>query len=351
MNIFFASDNKFVQHLCVSIASILYNAASTDEFIFYILDSNISEKNKQKIMKLKSIKNFEIEFIKVSDEMFKDCPITKDCSHITKQTYYRYIIPIIKPELDKCLYLDCDIVVEDSLSSLWQKDIEDYYVAAVEELHYETSIDAKRLNLDTMFNAGILLINLKKWKEQNITNQLFKNTAELSKLNKLRWQDQDVLNYTFKNQVLFVEPKYNLQCNAYYDGWLNKYTQEELESAKIAPVIIHYNSCYKPWSNQCKHPLWKRYYNYLKITPFKLDYYKWKIGYYKIKYNMLKTIFSISNGNMHKIIKFFGITFKFKSEKLKQRKINEELKTEIDILKQDLINIKNKLSDKEGINV
>ena len=53
MDIFIASDNNYIQHLGVSIASILYNAAPQDEFNFYILENNISNLNKEKIFSLK----------------------------------------------------------------------------------------------------------------------------------------------------------------------------------------------------------------------------------------------------------------------------------------------------------
>ncbi|MBR1649188.1 MAG: glycosyltransferase [Alphaproteobacteria bacterium] len=312
MDIFFATDDKFAEYLSVAMASILATARPKDYHRFYILDGGVSEANKKHIANLKKIKDFYLEYIKVDDDLFKDCPMTKECAHISRQTYYRYIIAKVKPDLDKALYLDGDIICKSSLSEFWNINIDNYYAAAVEGLSTATPSIAKRLGTQTSFNAGVLLINLKKWKEDNIPAKLFANTALLANQNKLVWQDQDVLNYTFKDCVLFVSPRFNLQYNAFVDTYCHQYSFDEIEAAKKNPVIIHYNSPQKPWNEECAHPLWKEYYKYLKLTPYKKDYYKW---YFKRKTKKLaKGFFSVSDkktGLKHyKIYKILGVKVK-----------------------------------------
>ncbi len=269
MEIFFAADDKYAPYLCVSIASILKNANSDDKFNFYILDGGISKARKTRIEDLRKIHDFNVEFVKINDETFEECPITRSCVHISKPTYYRYIIPRVKPNLDKCFYFDCDIIVEKSLDEFWKMDFENNYAIAVEELHQCAINDAKRLNVDTIFNAGVLLINLKKWKEDNIEQKLFENTSKLASENNLIWQDQDVLNYTFANKVKFISPKYNPQCNAFYLTKCSTFTEDELENAKKDPTIIHYNSDLKPWEKNCQHGLKNRYQKYfMMVHPF-----------------------------------------------------------------------------------
>lgn len=305
MDIFFASDDRFSQHLCNAMTSILVNALSFENFNFYILDGGISDKNKRKIEKIKRIKDCKIEFIKVDDSLFDCCPLTKECRHISKQTYYRYIIPKLKPDLNKAFYFDCDIVVNDSLNAFWYTDLKDNYVAAVEELYFGASDDEKRLNITTEFNAGIILINLEKWKNENITEKLFENTKLLVKENNIKWVDQDVLNYTFNNKIEFVSPKYNLQCNAFFDGRrTTRCTQKELNDSKHAPVIVHFNSFRKPWNKHCDHLLWEQYYHYLKFSPYKSEYYKYKLQKYKNEYKY----------KFKKYLKEFGRIFYYKKK-------------------------------------
>lgn len=311
MNIFFASNDNYVQHLSVSIASILINSLPNEKFNFYILDGNISDNNKNILLSLKNIKDFNMEFIHVQDEMFKMCPITSVCYHISNQCYYRYIIPLVKPELEKVLYLDCDIVIKDSLEDLWNIDLKDNYVAAVEDLSLITNDDAKRLGTNHYFNSGVLLINNELWKRDDIINTLFKNTQEIH--DKIRWVDQCVLNYTFKDKVLFVSPKYNLQHSAYNDTKYNLYKKNEIEYAKAFPVIVHYTGCDKPWHKKCYHKLWKDYYKYLKYTPYKKIYYAYKFK--KFVKSFLQSVFLLKNENDKKILRFIGLKIKIPRKK------------------------------------
>ena len=70
--VFMASDENFAPFVAITMASILKNTSSFVEF--YVLDSGISKKNKQKIINLnKFFKNFSIEFIEVdTDKYFKN---------------------------------------------------------------------------------------------------------------------------------------------------------------------------------------------------------------------------------------------------------------------------------------
>ena len=326
MDIFFSSNDNYSQYLCVSIASILINSLPIENFNFYVLDGGIQDKNKEKILNLKKIKNFNIEFIKVDDNLFKDCDITSDCLHISKQTYYRYIIPKLKPQIKKCLYLDCDIIVNDSLNELWNINLEDNYVAAVEDLFLLTDEDAKRLNVNHYFNAGVLLINNELWIKDNISELLFENTLKIK--DKIRWVDQCVLNYTFKDKVLFISPKYNLQHSAYKDTKYNIYNKDQIDFAQKSPIIIHYSGSDKPWSKKCTHHLWKQYYKYLKYTPYKNIYYTYKFK--KFIKSFFKSIFSIQNIECYKLVKFFGLKFYIKNkQKEYMLKLENDIKNDI----------------------
>jgi lipopolysaccharide biosynthesis glycosyltransferase len=290
MEIFFSADNNYAQHLVVTLASILVNSLKIENFNFYILDGGISDRNKKKLLKLKKLKPFNIEFIKIDNALFKNCPITSSCQHISKSTYYRYILSTLKPHLDKCLYLDCDVVVEDSLNKLWHTDLSNNYIAAVEDLYMDCVQDKERLGTRNYFNAGILLINNKLWRAAKIEQKLFKNTDYLARKNAIRWVDQDVLNYTFNSRILPLDPKYNLQQNAFYDGQHSLYSDEQIAHACWRPSIIHFNGITKPWTRVCHHHFWRKYYKYLRLTPYKREFYQWASGYICSKLKPAKII-------------------------------------------------------------
>ena len=311
IHIFFASDNNFVLPLYNALSSILRNANVQDNLNFYILDKDISENNKNKIKNLKKVKPFNIEYIKINDDLFKDCPLLKICGHISLQTYYRYIIPRVKPNLPKVLYLDCDILVKSSLSDLWNIDLKDTYCGAVQELYKDSNIDARRLNVKTYFNAGVLLLNNKKMIEDNTTDELFRVTKDLYESGNLVYQDQDVLNVVFNDNITWMSPRFNYQQNMSGDSSEKIYSQTELEYAKRNVVLVHYNSGIKPWlGNYDSSFFFKDYYMELFRNGF---YYKLYQLFLKSAVNNLFSITNIiSDGKKFKQVTIMGIKIKVK---------------------------------------
>ena len=189
-NICYSLDNKYTEQTAVSIASILKNADIDDNVNFYILDGGLTKEDKNKLELLRNIKNFNIEYIKVNNNDFKNCPLLQENNkeyHVTIPTYYRFKLATYLNKLDKVLYLDCDIIVRTSLKELYKLDISKYAAAMVPDA--ESKKEALRLNIKKYFNAGLMLINLDFWRKNNIENLLF--DYALNNKDKILWQDQD----------------------------------------------------------------------------------------------------------------------------------------------------------------
>lgn len=267
INICLSSDNNYAQHLGVTIASILKNAKKSDDLHFYILDGGINKENKEKLLSLKSIKNFQIEFISIDPEKFENCPLMGN--YITMATYYRFMIPTLLPNLDKILYLDCDMVINESLAKLYSEDIEDYWIAGVEDLgYYQHRRILKRETESFYINAGLILINLKKWRKDGIEEKLFKFAAENKDI--LVHQDQDVINMVLSEKSKPLDLKWNVQDSFYRAGDRNAHPDSKLfKKAKKNPAIIHFTGKAKPWSEFLYLPGSLFYLRYLHLTPWK----------------------------------------------------------------------------------
>lgn len=153
-----ACDNSYMDKLETTIKSI---CAHNKNIKFYILNVDLPIEWFRLMTKRLSYFNSEILNIKVSGDSFKKfrCP----SEHINYQSYFRYLIPDYVSE-EKVLYLDCDIIVTESLDGLFNLDLKNYPVAAVPDL--PTTNDG--------FNSGVLLINNKYWRENDILNKLIK---------------------------------------------------------------------------------------------------------------------------------------------------------------------------------
>lgn len=238
--IFLSSDNNYAPFVATTIASICDNTKSFCDF--YILDGGIEEKNKEKICKLKEqFNNFSIEFIKIDlEKEFSSIHYENCCKHVSLSTYNRFLIPKLKPELKRILYLDVDIIVLGDISELYNQNLEGCMLGAIPEQISEKEIVVykKILKLSknhNYFNAGILLIDLEQWISKDIMSKLFE--IEIKRREDLLHADQDVLNICFNDKYKVLDFKYNYETN----------NNRELEQNRPDIVIRHFNTGIKPW--------------------------------------------------------------------------------------------------------
>ncbi len=227
--IFLSSDNNYAPYIATTIASICDNTAAFCEF--YILDGGIKTDNKTKIKTLmEQYNNFSIEYINIDTEKYFKNFVTN--SYITLPTYYRFIIPQLKLNLERILYLDVDIIVKGDIQELFNTNLDNKVLGAIKDLGDSYYIKRLKFNVEidpshTYFNAGVLLIDCKKWREQNISEKLF--NTEKKYRGKLLCNDQDVLNKVFENNYKMLLEKFNAL------------------TLKGDTVIRHYYSKPKPW--------------------------------------------------------------------------------------------------------
>ncbi len=227
--IFLSSDNNYAFYIPVLIASICDN---TDNFCeFYILDGGIEKQNKEEILKLKKIfNNFSCEFVKIDyDKFFGDFVVE---SYITKATYFRFIIADLFLNIDKAIYLDIDIILKGDISRLFNIDLKDFIIGAVVDQGNKLYISKlkKNLNMDIFsdyFNCGVLLINLEKWRKENITEKLFE--IEKKYRGNLPCNDQDVFNKFFENNYMKLPVCFNSMI------------------PHDCEIVRHYYNPIKPW--------------------------------------------------------------------------------------------------------
>ena len=265
-----AFDDKYSEQSIVLMTSILHNK-DEEKIHFHIADGGLSQDIKKQIS---NIQNCEITFHLVNKEIFQKY-IKKD--YYSESMLYSMILPDLISE-DKLIYLDCDIVVNTSLKELWNIDFENNYIAAVEDANGKKY--AKRFKMPPFlkfFNSGVMLINCKKWRQDDISSQAIemsmKNTGT-----KLSY-DQNVLNKLFEGNVKFLDLKWNLQYCP-FNVWEIYDERAEYKNAIKNPAIIHYVGDFKPWKKGlgCFNPKQKDYLEYHKLTSFSYsDYKKWKV--------------------------------------------------------------------------
>lgn len=278
LNIVYSSDNNYAQHVGVSLISLFENNKQFNKINVYIIENKINILNKKNLIYICNKYNRSIEFIKFSE--FSNKLNLNIGNSISISSYARlFLSSVIDTSIEKILYLDSDSIINDSLAGLWNLDINDYYVAGVCDTVSDDTKLRINLDIDTPYiNAGMLLINLKKWREEEIE----KKFLEFIALNKgqVFHHDQGTINGVLNQKFLLLHPKYNSMATFFtmtrkeimkYYGLKNYYNSKELDEAVNNPVFIHFTPAFvnRPWIKGCKHPLSYLYHKYLKMTPWK----------------------------------------------------------------------------------
>lgn len=154
--------------------------------------------------------------------------------HINHMTFARYFIPDFVTE-DKVLYLDSDLIVTGDLTDLFELDLGENYLGAARSC----------FGAGVGFNAGVLLINNKKWKSETIRQKLIELTEKEHE--NVKEGDQSILNMLFKDQYSLLEDKYNFQIG--FDAGAAEKNHAFIFEIPLtpSPKILHYISPDKPW--------------------------------------------------------------------------------------------------------
>jgi len=279
-----STNDKWAPFAAVTVASIMSNTKS--DVHFFVLYSELSQKNIDRInsvLKKTSgeeasnvsgkASNASVDYISINDKHLQN--FNSNIPYITSDTFSKILFPNVKNDIEKVIYTDIDVVFKGDIAELFNEDLGGHIIGAVEGISHTDGKDNIRLNIDKnhkYFQAGLLLIDCKKWREEKITPTCF-NILQSGQ--KLRYGDQDLLNIVFANNYKYkkLHQKYCVipfQLNEMQT--FSKDSQEALEN----PFIIHYAGGNKPWI--AGGPLENDFWKYASMTDFFPDIIKMRLN-------------------------------------------------------------------------
>lgn len=268
INVLCATDANYAALCGVMLTSLLENNKDKNIRIF-IFTQGISDEDRIKYNKLGEVYSAEVNILIIESKEFEKCPIWPG-DRLSVAAYYRLMVSSLLPtSIEKVLYLDCDLIVNGSIEPLWQQDINDVAVGAVPDAQFFNEEFYERLKLPknkTYFNSGVMLINLKYWREHDIQERCF--TCIEKQAECLRYHDQDTLNVVLQDEVKILPLTYNLQGTFLLTVFKEHYksgviTLEDIVRTSENPLIIHYIGGDKPWNKRSIQPF-KSYFRYYK---------------------------------------------------------------------------------------
>lgn len=197
-------------------------------------------------------------------------------SWISTAAYLRLHLPdLIPSNFDRVLYLDSDMLIQDDLGLLWDEFLSDLNpVAAAQD--YKIPLvssegglknyrDLRLLPEKPYFNSGLLLMDLRQWRTEQVAQRVLDYTACHAEF--IQWADQDGLNAILADKWSRIDPRWNISSHLYYDevtpeGKNYEYLMLNRDALIEKPGIIHYTGPLKPWNYRTEHPAkseWVRY--------------------------------------------------------------------------------------------
>jgi lipopolysaccharide biosynthesis glycosyltransferase len=217
IRIVMASDNNYAILIGALLKSIEMNHTSGEPLEFYIISDGIRQSNIHKINDTIDPTISHITWLSKEDVVPKHITLPHDTTGFPLTAYLRvfaaYAVP---PDVEKVIYLDVDMIVKTDISKLWHTDIGNHIIGAVRDHAQIVGCDWggipnwKELGMKKeggYFNSGLLIINLRRWMEEDIVSK-FITCMEVNKKS-ANLVDQYGLNVVLHEQWYELDKRWN----------------------------------------------------------------------------------------------------------------------------------------------
>lgn len=246
-----AANSKYLPYAAVSICSMIDTKEPKSNYKIHILHTGSKPTGAERLLSL-ARPDVSISFCNTEHFLAPYTDHLYPRAHFSQEMYFRWWIGELFPEYDKALYLDCDTMVCRDLAELYREDVKDVAVAGV--VDFATPAVCRRiseqLGLSAMqyINSGVLLINAAIWRSDHLAEAC---VSKLRQYDVLSCPDQDILNMICKDRISYLNSKWNVQWQHFWDkpnDCLEPPFRDAFCTALQDPGIIHFTSPVKPWN-------------------------------------------------------------------------------------------------------
>lgn len=231
------------------IKSVAYH---NHDLSIYLLNTNVPQEWFLDINRRLNAINVQVIDAKFSPAVLANEAVSRT-EYMNTMIYGRLLIPQLIPA-DRVLYIDSDSVVDGSLRSLLDTDLQGRIVGAVEDY-----------SMPGTFNSGMLLLdNAKLRKIDNFTTDLLEQGQKRTSND-----DQTLLNQYFKDNWLPLDYRYNMQIGLDMTLFYNEHQSlprfYRLLHQAAPGIVIHYSTSDKPWKFMSSGRLREKWWQYRSL--------------------------------------------------------------------------------------
>jgi lipopolysaccharide biosynthesis glycosyltransferase len=257
------TDEHYVIHLAALLKSIELNHISGEHIDVYVIADGVKAKSQKKIEASVDAAMFSIHWVKMEDTIPPGVTLPLDRTSYPITIYLRLFIANIVPKATKkALFLDVDMIVLEDISKLYNHDLGDNVIAAVQDprlLTFDNDwggiFNYKELGFDAKtkyFNTGLIIFDMEKWVAGNYAQKIIDGINENIKF--ANYPDQYGFNIVLANKWLELDTKWNYFASG----------DEE------SPYLVHFISRKPFYTSYSYNPKYKElFYKYLKLTEWR----------------------------------------------------------------------------------
>ena len=270
-------DNNAIYPTLVSMTSTLENNDNNQNILVYylLLSHDFNVKNLEIFESLKYHYDFKIKYFFIPN-IFTDMDKWRESDTI----YYKLLIPLMFPELERMIFLDGDTLIFKDISEMYNLPFNGNFVLGY-PFHTPYIIDKLGINSKFYINGRVILLNIREIRKYNKDIELLKYTVDKNK--KVLFLEQDTLNYVFYGKIGFLPLKYGIYLYGNFTSYMENLrvnlNMTELKNAIDDPSIVHFCCCNpKIWNKTTEHErgfnhICKRYQKEFYYYANKTDYY------------------------------------------------------------------------------
>lgn len=222
----------------------IFENTSSKVTVHILHDDTLTEGNRHKFMRTAEKYHQGVNLLDVSEYVskYKD-KLLQAARRWPIGAMYRLFAPDVMPELDKIIYLDCDILVNMDIAELWAVDDGNKAICGAVDMPGEklnTSFFREKMRIllngcrpESYINSGVLVMSLDRIRRRGNFFKLITDwLAERGNI--VLAPDQDAINAVFRDDIQLIDSRFNT----------NLITQD------ISGRIVHMLQI-KPWKTLC----------------------------------------------------------------------------------------------------
>jgi lipopolysaccharide biosynthesis glycosyltransferase len=267
------ADERYALPLAVLGRSLTENLCSGCRATLYIVDGGIAPETKRHLIASWDPERLRVEFVPPQFGQERELPVW---GRLPPLTYVRVFVPLVVPRgCGKVIFLDSDVVIQTDIERLWNVEMGDHCVLAVQDpaVPFVSSRDGLRhyqaLGIprdQPYFNAGVMVVNVERWMQSNVSERVMefihRNAHELNYcdqdgLNAILWRDWDAVDSRWQ-----VQPR----LMARHGFPLPHLDDRKRTQLSNDAWIFHFSGRLKPWIYRGSSLPDRIFYEYLDRT-------------------------------------------------------------------------------------